>query len=263
MVLCSMLWLQNPMPVAFSIGTIDIRWYSIAYVLAILSAAHWTRYCVRKNNITLKKKLFIDPFLTQICLGVIIGGRLGHILLFEPMEYLRNPLSIFAIWEGGMSFHGGFLGVVFQMWRMAKNNPPLTWQFLLARAAYISPIGIFFGRVANYLNCELVGRPTNGSWGVVFWTHDTIPRHPSQLYEAFLEGPILWLWVFLVGKRKNNSDWDTCIHFVLGYSTVRFISEYFREPNGTFGPFSLGQIYCIITFIGCTLLFHTQRKRAN
>ena len=241
-----MIWVHTPTPIAFSVGSFSIRWYSLAYLTTLLAITLYTQRHTKAAGITLKKKLFMDPFFTHICLGVIIGGRLGHVLFFDPQSYMDNPLLIFALWEGGMSFHGGALGALIQSWYTARHNPPLTWGFLASCTAYITPLGLFLGRYANFLNGELVGTPTNGPWGVIFAMYDTELRHPVQLYEAVCEGPVLWLILYLARKyTRPRCDWDTPITFIVGYCVLRFFLEFFKEPDHMVGPLALAQVYCI------------------
>ena len=253
MLQCSMIWVHTPTPIAFSLGPLDIRWYSLAYLTTLLALTFYTQHYVKSTGIHLKKKLFFDPFFTHVCIGVIAGGRLGQVLFYDMPYYMEHPLEIFAIWEGGMSFHGGALGVLIQSWYTARRTPPLTWGMLTSCAAFVAPLGLFLGRCANYLNGELVGTPTNADWGVIFAMYDTIPRHPVQLYEAICEGPILWTILYLSRRHiRQRCHWDTTIIFILGYCTLRFFIEFTKELRYPCGALSLAQIYCL-TFITIAL----------
>lgn len=192
-----------------------------------------------------------------------MGGRLGHVLFFDPQSYMKNPLLIFALWEGGMSFHGGAVGALLQSWYTARHNPPLTWGFLASCASFIAPLGLFLGRCANYLNGELVGVPTDGTWGVIFAMHDTQPRHPVQLYESLCEGPLLWLTLYLARRHLTpRSEWDTTVIFTINYCVIRFFIEFFKEHDRLVGPLALEQVYCIAFAVSAALLYaYTLRKK--
>ena len=183
------MFINNFDPVAIQIFSIEIRWYSLAYIIGILLG--WIlskRFFI--SNVELKEKF--DDFLTFVILGIIIGGRLGYVILYNPNYYLDNLIDIFKIWEGGMSFHGGLIGVVLASIYFAKKNNQNFFIYLDV-ISIVAPIGIFFGRIANFINSELYGAETNLPWAVQFVKIDNLYRHPTQLYEALFEGLILFL----------------------------------------------------------------------
>ena len=185
---------HNLNPVIFEIGFISIRWYSLAYIFGILIGWHQGKKIIKERFNKTGKKFEIkefDDLITYLIISLIIGGRLGYVVFYNFQYYISNPLDIFKIWEGGMSFHGGLLGIIFGTYLFSvKRN--LQTLFFLDIIACISPIGIFLGRIANFINGELVGKITNVPWSVVFPLVDSSPRHPSQIYEAILEGLLLY-----------------------------------------------------------------------
>ncbi len=233
-------------PIAIEIGPIAIRWYALAYVAGLLLG--W-RFCVKlaRRPPVVPDRVNFDDLLFYATLGVILGGRLGYVLFYNPAYFAANPLQIFMLWQGGMSFHGGFLGVVAAMlvfaWR--KRLPFLMIADIVAAAA---PIGLFFGRVANFINGELFGRVTDVPWAMVFPTGGPEPRHPSQLYEAVLEGLLLFAIVgtaaWAMGARHRPGL--VCGLFLCGYGIARSLVELFREPDThlgvLLGTLTMGQL---------------------
>ena len=244
--------LSEVSPIIFDFNIFGInfalRWYALAYVLGIIIA--WTLlismskkpkfWRLKRSPIETK---IIENFITYIILGVILGGRFGYVLFYQPTFYINNPLEIFQIWKGGMSFHGGLIGVAIGIIIFSiKNNISII--SISDFSALATPPGIFLGRVSNFINGELWGKPTNSSFGVVFpsaeaqkcpidWTFAVCSRHPSQLYEAFLEGLFLWiimLFVVFFMKGLNIKGLLLAI-FILGYGISRFIVEFFRNPD--------------------------------
>ena len=194
------MFINNFDPVALEIFALEIRWYSLAYIFGIIFG--WI----------LAKKLFIedkevknrfDDYLIYLIIGIILGGRLGYIFIYNLSFYLNNPLDIFKIWQGGMSFHGGLIGVIFASIIFAKKNNQNSFLYLDI-VALVAPVGLFFGRIANFINSELYGTITNVPWAVTFVQVDNFPRHPSQLYEALLEG--LFLFLLLIFFKNKFSD---------------------------------------------------------
>ena len=244
-------------PVAFQIFTLEIRWYSLAYIAGILIG--WS----------LSKKIFIstekikenfDDYLTYLILGIIIGGRLGYVFFYNFGYYSQNLNEIIMIWQGGMSFHGGLLGVILATFLFAKKNNHNPFEYLDV-VALVSPIGIFFGRIANYINSELYGIETKIPWAVKFTKVDDLFRHPSQLYEAALEGLILFI-ILLYFRYKGFLKIPGTMSgiFLTFYSFFRFIVEFFRVPDEQFGylffNLTMGQIISLIFFIvGIYLIF--------
>ena len=223
--------------IAISIGHLHIRWYGLMYLLAFLAFIVLAKR--RLKLFPLIKNEDIDNLLTWSVLGVILGGRLGYVLFYKPAYYFSNPGEILAIWEGGMSFHGGFLGVLLTCYCFARYKG---WKFfdLMDFVAPAVPIGLAFGRLGNFINGELWGRPTDGPWGVVFpQAGDMLTRHASQLYQMSLEGFLLFglLWWFASKPRQRGA---VSAVFLLGYGAARFVVEFAREPDAFLGTLSLG-----------------------
>ncbi|MDD2539579.1 MAG: prolipoprotein diacylglyceryl transferase [Desulfuromonadaceae bacterium] len=250
-------------PVFLSIGPLQFRWYGLMYVLSFIATYFILRSEVKRKQLHLTNDDVAD-LVFYGAMGVVLGGRIGYILFYNLGFYLANPLKLFAVWEGGMSFHGGFLGVAlaFLLYSRRKKVPFMT---LLDMAALCAPVGLGLGRIGNFINGELYGRPTDMPWGIIFPNSDGVPRHPSQLYEAFLEGLVLFLIVRLVSRRYSATG-ITAWSFVAGYGLFRFIVEFFRQPDaqlGTFfGLFSMGQLLSLPMFIigTCAVVVLARRK---
>ncbi len=228
-------------PVAISLGPISIHWYGLMYLLAFVLFVVLGRLHARRRPELGWDARQIDDLLLYGMLGVVIGGRLGEVLFFQPGYYLRNPLEIVAIWRGGMSFHGGFLGVLVAMWLYGRRSGKNFWQ-VTDFIAPLVPTGLAAGRVGNFINGELWGRPVSMDlpWAMVFPWVDSLPRHPSQLYQAAGEGLLLFaiLWVYSAKSRPVKA---VSAAFLLGYGLLRFGAEFFRTPDpGIFGTLSLG-----------------------
>ncbi len=240
------MYIHNLEPVLFSIGFLEIRWYSLAYILGIL-IGWWLGkkmldFRIKAQNSSLQLENF-DNLISYIILSIIIGGRLGYVILYNFTYYLNNPIDIFKIWEGGMSFHGALLGVILGTHLFAKSIKTKTFIFLDVIVC-VAPIGIFFGRIANFINGELFGKPTNAPWSVIFPEIDNVPRHPSQIYEAFLEGVLLFLILIpFIYNKKTKTGYCSGL-FLIFYGIFRIFAEQFREPDlqigYLFGFFSLG-----------------------
>lgn len=237
-------------PIVFSIGPVSVRWYALAYLAGFLLGWRYCLWIVRRRNWTPVTALHLDDLLLWIMVGVIAGGRIGYVLFYQLPYYSGHPLDILKIWHGGMSFHGGFLGVLVAAWLYGRRNGLHFFQItdILACA---TPIGLFFGRLANFINAELYGRPTTMPWGMVFPDSDGQPRHPSQFYEAVLEGAVLFAVLFvLMGKDKVGRAYGTLSGvFLIGYGGFRFFIEFFRQPDVQIGliggVISMGQILCL------------------
>mgnify|MGYP001268207481 FL=1 len=249
------MFINNFDPVAIQIFSIEIRWYSLAYIIGILLG--WIlskRFFI--SNVELKEKF--DDFLTFVILGIIIGGRLGYVILYNPNYYLDNLIDIFKIWEGGMSFHGGLIGVVLASFYFAKKNNQNFFIYLDV-ISIVAPIGIFFGRIANFINSELYGTETNLPWAVQFIKIDNLYRHPTQLYEALFEGLILFLiLIYLRNKGLMKITGLMSGIFLICYSIFRFMIEFLRVPDEQIGyllfNLTMGQIIsCIFFLIGIYL----------
>ena len=185
----------------------------------------------------------LDDMFFYVALGVILGGRLGYVLFYQPIYYLNNPVEIFAFWQGGMSFHGGFLGVLIAMMMIARKYE-IRWLVITDFIAPLVPLGLGFGRIGNFINQELWGRPTDVTWGMIFPAVDNTLRHPSQLYQSFFEGLVLFLILWFYAKKQRSVGKVSAL-FLIFYSLFRFLIEYTREPDGHLGllylDFSMGQ----------------------
>ena len=255
------MFINNFDPVAFQIFSFEIRWYSLAYIIGILLGWVLSKKIFIKN-LEINKKF--DDYITYLIIGIIVGGRLGYIVFYNFNYYLNNILDIFKIWEGGMSFHGGLIGVICASIIFAKKNKQdyFLYTDVVALAA---PIGIFFGRLANFVNSELYGSPTEVPWAVTFVQVDNLSRHPSQLYEAVLEGIILFL-ILIYFRKKNYLEKPGLISalFLILYSIFRFIVEFFRVPDEQLGylilSLSMGQIISLIFIIFGIILFYVKNE---
>lgn len=219
--------------VAFYIFGLPIHWYSLAYIFGILLAMVLTEQLAKKIKSEITKEQ-IESFLNYAIIGIIVGGRLGHVLFYELEDYLANPIEILKIWQGGMSFYGGFLGVSAAFYIFCRKNKIDLWNFIDLWVVGI-PIGLFFGRIANLINGELLGKPSEQiSWYVIF-IHDGIKRHPSQIYEAIMEGIFLFIvMIFSFYKGAYKIPKKLSGIFCLGYGFARFLCEFFREPDSVF-----------------------------
>ena len=243
-----MLALPFPMidPIILQVGPLAVRWYGVAYVTGILLGWWYSRRLVSNNSIWGGKpapfgKIDLDDFLVWAALGIVLGGRVGYILFYDLARYLNNPAEIFAVWRGGMSFHGGALGTLVAMIMFSRSRGFSTLS-LMDVIATVSTFGLFFGRIANFINAELWGRVTDVSWGVVFPNGGELPRHPSQLYEAMLEGLVLFLilrmLIFAGGKFAKPGFIAGAWIFLYGVS--RIVVEFFRQPDAHIGYLSGG-----------------------
>lgn len=217
-------------PVAFSLGPLQVRWYGLAYVCGIFLGWAYIRWLSRRQRLSVPVT-DLDDYIPWVAVGIVAGGRLGHVLFYGFSYYLQNPLEIVQIWKPGMSFHGGFLGVVAATYFFSRARQ-LSVLALLDAVAVAGPVGLFFGRLANFINGELFGRITTVSWGMVFPNGGPYVRHPSQLYEAALEGVLLWgiLNAALFGLRRRQPGLIAGI-FILFYGIFRFSVEFVREPD--------------------------------
>ncbi len=267
-------------PIAIHIwGGFGIRWYALAYLAGILLGwficVRLTRTYAHESVLRADKDVsHFSDFVGYAALGIVLGGRLGYVLLYDLSSYLAQPWRIFNLLEGGMSFHGGLIGVVVATWLYCRalKLPLLRFADMLAVAA---PVGLFFGRIANFINGELWGRPTDLPWGVIFpipvsiqSRYPEVARHPSQLYEAALEGLLLFALVFSLYRiaALRNRPGTIMGVFLGGYGIARFIVEFFREPDAhlqfLFGWMSYGQLYSIpLVIIGLAMIVWKQRQQ--
>lgn len=243
-------------PVFLRLGPLQFRWYGLMYVLGFVISYFVIRNEARRRSLDLTSEGVADMIFAA-ALGVVLGGRLGYVLFYDLATYLAHPLKIFAIWQGGMSFHGGLAGVAIAIvWFSRSRNIPLVQ--LGDLAALATPIGLGLGRIGNFINGELYGRVTTASWGIVFPDGGPLPRHPSQLYEAFLEGLLLFILIKLAVRRFDKPG-IAMATFLAGYGLFRTVVEFFRQPDqqlGLFmGFFSMGQLLSIPLFLAGVGLF--------
>lgn len=253
-------------PVIFRFGSIEFRWYGLMYVISFVCAYFLVRNSVKKSGIHLNNDDVAD-LIFYIALGVILGGRLGYIVFYNLEYYLGNPLKIFAVWEGGMSFHGGLLGTVLSSIIFAGKKK-ISFFRLADLCTPVGPIGLFLGRLGNFINGELFGRVTDSPWGIVFPGGGMEKRHPSQLYEAFLEGPVLFLLLQLLRRNKNLPEGVVFWSFIALYGLFRFLVEFTREPDQQIGYLvgylTMGQLLSLPMFlfgIGMILYFYRKGKK--
>ena len=253
-------------PIMLQLGPLAIRWYSMAYLFGLLIGWWWVNRSVKKFDIPLSLQN-IEDLVFYVTLGIILGGRLGYVLFYGLDMVKDNWLEIFAIWKGGMSFHGGVLGVVFAAWLFAKKNqrPFLSITDLIVLYA---PIGIFCGRLANFVNDELWGRVTDVPWAVRFPNGGYLPRHPSQLYEAFFEGLVMFAVLNFLWRYKYVREHNGLVSalFITLYGIFRISMERFREPDAQlgffFGHITMGQMLSVpLILVGASVIFYLLRAK--
>ena len=251
------MFINNFDPVAFQILSFEIRWYSLAYIAGIIIGWLLCKKIFIKNSNVNEK---FDDYLTFLIIGIIIGGRLGYVIFYNFNFYVNNLLDILKIWEGGMSFHGGLIGIIIASILFARKNGQ-DYFLYLDQVSLVAPIGIFFGRLSNFINSELYGIPSEVPWAVTFIQIDNLSRHPSQLYEAISEGIILFL-ILLYFRNKNFLNKPGLISglFLIFYSIFRFFIEFTREPDTHIGllifNMTLGQIISLLFFFTGIILFY-------
>lgn len=230
-------------PIIFEVGPFALRWYALAYIVGIVLAWRYMRHLVMQDRLWDASRrpspTDMDDFVVWGTFGIILGGRLGYVLFYNPGHYLSNPSEILAVWTGGMSFHGGFLGTVLAMVLFSRKREISIWR-LFDLAGTAAPIGLFFGRLANFINSELWGRTTDVPWAFVFPTGGPEPRHPSQLYEAALEGIVLFLVIRVLTHRFGLLKRPGFVAgaFACGYGIARCIVEFYRVPDAQIGYLS-------------------------
>jgi phosphatidylglycerol:prolipoprotein diacylglycerol transferase len=227
-------WMHDLSPIALDLGFFQLRWYSLAYLAGILLGYMYLRRLIKQPGAPMATR-HADDFVFYVTLGIIFGGRLGYVFFYQPAFYLANPLKSLQIWDGGMSFHGGLIGSTLAVLYLARKNK-LSFLRVGDYACMCGPFGLFFGRMANFVNGELWGKPTDAAWAIRFQEQSGVwgpPRHPSQLYEAALEGLLLFavLWVLFWYTRARYKPGMLAGVFIFGYGLARFIVEYFRNPD--------------------------------
>lgn len=253
-------------PIIFSIGPLAVRWYSLAYLVGILAGWWLAAGRVKKYALPLSSKQVEDAAF-YVTLGIILGGRLGYVLFYGTAQYLTNPWEILAIWHGGMSFHGGIIGVILALYLFARRAK-IPYLQLTDLVAPVVPIGIFLGRLANFANDELWGRVTDVAWAVRFPRGGYVPRHPSQIYEACLEGIGLFIVLNLMYKSKLCRERIGLVSavFLLGYALCRALIEQFREPDAQigflWGGLTMGQCLSLpVIALGVFLLWYSLKRK--
>ena len=251
-------------PVAISFGPFAIRWYALAYIAGLVIG--W-RYCLALAGRPphLVRRQDIDDFLVWATLGVVLGGRIGYVLFYNPGYYFAHPLQALYVWHGGMSFHGGAIGVTLAIFLFTRARRIRIFAFsdIITQAI---PIGLFFGRIANFINGELYGRPTDVPWAMIFPNGGPVPRHPSQLYEAFCEGILLFLLLFVAERRgaRRSPGIETGL-FLAGYAVARMSGELFRQPDPQLGylifGLTMGQLLSIPVLITGIVVILWARRR--
>jgi phosphatidylglycerol:prolipoprotein diacylglycerol transferase len=271
-------------PVALSLGPLSVKWYGLAYVAGLLLGWQYLRRLLSESRLWPQGRAPLQPALADdlfiwVAIGVVLGGRIGHVLLYEPGHFLSDPLEIVKVWRGGMAFHGGMLGTIVAMWLFARRRrvAPLSVMDLVAAAV---PFGLFFGRIANFINAEVVGRESTVPWAMSFCNDAVrrynfgqcpagdVPRHPSQLYEAALEGLALFLLLRFLTHRQGALAQPGVVGgaFLAGYAGLRMLCELFKhdEYRGIFGniPVTVGFVYCLPMLIAGLLLIAYARRTA-
>jgi len=256
----------NINPILIDLGPIRVSWYGLMYVLGFLASYLLVRYQMRKKEFGVSR-LEVENLFFYLILGLIIGARLGYVLFYDLKMYLADPLEIIAVWHGGMSFHGGLIGVlivgILFCWKNKKSFWKIADLFIVT-----APIGLGLGRIGNFINGELYGRVTQVPWGMIFPKGGLLPRHPSQLYESGLEGVVLFLILWFLKDRKLPEGGLLAV-FLSFYGLFRFIVEFFREPDPQLGfilgPLTMGQILCSVMIAGgiALLLYLKWRKQGN
>jgi phosphatidylglycerol:prolipoprotein diacylglycerol transferase len=255
-------------PTMFKIGPIPVRWYGFMYVVGMVAAYLLIPRQKRAKELGLSG-VVVQDLVLYLAIGLIVGARLGYLIFYQYHDYatyLQNPLEIIATWHGGMSFHGGFLGAVLAAWIFCWRRPQ-PFAGVADCVAVVAPVGLGFGRLGNFINGELWGRTTDVPWGMVFPGAGPLPRHPSQLYEALLEGLVLFIVLWLLRQRPFR-DGMMVAFFALFYGLFRFVLEFFREPDVqlglVLGPLTMGQLLCLaMVASGLGLAFWLNREQTE
>lgn len=259
-----MLPYPNIDPAIFTIGPFQLRWYSLMYIIGLFAVFMFLRRASRLGRIQLDKEQ-VETCLVYALVGMILGARIAYVFIYNFDYYRHHLTEIPAIWQGGLSFHGGLVGSIIGLYIFARRNR-VDFLNLTDHVAAIVPVGLGFGRIGNFINGELWGRVTNVPWAMVFPSGGPLPRHPSQIYESVLEGWLLLALVLYMYSRKPRVGVVSAT-FLLGYASFRFIAEFFREPDaqlGTvLGPFSMGQVLCALMWVVGVIVLMVSKNRRN
>ena len=255
------MYIHNLNPVIFEFGILSLKWYSLAYLVGIIFGWWYGKKIISlingRHDQKYKLDLF-DDFITYVIVSIIIGGRLGYVFFYNFDYFILNPLEIFFIWNGGMSFHGGLLGIIVATIIFSKKNN-FDKLVLLDVISCVAPVGIFFGRLANFVNGELYGKPSDLPWAVIFPNIDNQGRHPSQIYEAVLEGALLFLILNFTIRKSFYKKGECAALFLLFYSIFRIIAELFREPDLQIGYIfnfiSMGSLLSFIMLVIAIIMY--------
>ena len=250
------MFINNFDPVAFQVFFIEIRWYSLAYIFGLILGWIYCKTILIKEQ---KIKNIFDDYISYLIIGVIVGGRLGYVFIYNPDYYLNNINEIPMLWKGGMSFHGGLIGVILATFLFCKKNNQKVFYFL-DLVAVTAPIGIFLGRVSNFINSELYGRESDVFWSVKFIQVDNLNRHPSQIYEAIFEGLILFFILNIFYNKLSQKNGVISSLFIILYSLFRFLIEFTRSPDPHLGlvffKLSMGQVLSVLFVCSGLFLFY-------
>ncbi|MBV1692586.1 prolipoprotein diacylglyceryl transferase [Novosphingobium sp. G106] len=257
-------------PVFLQIGPFALRWYSLSYLAGIMLGWSYLVRLLAEPGAPMSRD-DADNLIVWLTLGIIAGGRIAYVLFYDLQAYISHPLNIFKLWQGGMSFHGGAFGVALAILLYARRNK-LNWLRIIDYVAMCAPIGLFLGRLANFVNGELWGRPTSLPWGIVFPGAGPLPRHPSQIYEAGLEGPLLFalLWCLFRFTGARYRPGTLSGSFILGYGAFRFLVEFVREPDSQLAEFAsrtglhMGQWLCVpMIIVGVALIVRASHQKVE
>jgi len=256
-----MIYEHNLNPVALEFFSLKIYWYSLAYIFGFIFCNYYSKYLIKKKLLNLELSI-VDDLITWLIVSVLLGGRLGYVIFYNYDFYFSYPIEIFKIWQGGMSFHGALIGIILLMIFYSKIKK-VKFSQLANLVAYSSPIGIFLGRLANFINAELVGRPTDGTWGILYKS-ELLTRHPSQIYEALFEGLIIFLILNFFVRSNLKDKFNGYALFLIFYSFFRFNLEFFRQPDAhlgfIFGNISMGQVLTLPMFIIGIIFLKNEKK---
>jgi len=258
------MFINNFDPVAFEIFSLEIRWYSLSYIIGLVFGWYFAKNKLIKDS---TQKEYFDDYITYLIISIILGGRLGYVIIYDPIYFISNPVEIIKIWQGGMSFHGALIGIIIGTHLFCKNKNQNIFSYLDV-VAVCSPIGIFLGRISNFINSELYGIETNVPWSVKFIKIDDLNRHPSQIYEAIFEGVLLFIILSKLFYKLRNTPGIISGYFLILYSFFRFVIEFFREPDQQLGylffNLSMGQIIsCIALTCGLIIIYYKNANRTQ